>query len=111
MRLGVDAPVPSPHGRGTTGCPEGPASDRLCYNDVMAQGISLCFLCIHYREGLRCKAFPKGIPKAVLKGEKEHREPFPWQNNTIVFTPRKPGRAKRRQPGASGTGGRNGTQR
>ena len=41
----------------------------------------MCMRCDHYNEGdfekLSCDAFPKGIPKEILDGEHDHRQPFP----------------------------------
>ena len=39
--------------------------------------ISLCASCTHKRpEGAACKAFPLGIPWAILAGEADHRKPY-----------------------------------
>jgi len=40
----------------------------------------ICYECAHFRtnreEGLVCKAFPKGIPDAVLFQGSDHKEPL-----------------------------------
>lgn len=35
-----------------------------------------CIHCRHYLGGLTCTAFPQGIPKEILSGEHDHREPY-----------------------------------
>jgi hypothetical protein len=44
----------------------------------------ICGMCEHLQEGtgLTCKAFPKGIPQAVLRGEVDHREPVEGDHGT-----------------------------
>ena len=59
--------------------------------------IPQCFMCRHYRQDLKCKAFPRGIPKKILSGEFDHRKPYPKQGNDILFSPRETSRKKRRQ--------------
>lgn len=54
-------------------------------------------MCRHYRQDLKCKAFPRGIPKKILSGEFDHRKPYPKQGNDILFSPRETSRKKRRQ--------------
>jgi len=40
-------------------------------------GISQCVWCRHRSTGgRRCKAFPKGIPEAIIKNRHDHRSPF-----------------------------------
>ncbi len=34
-----------------------------------------------------CKAFPEGIPQEILSGKIIHKNPLPYQKNTIVLTP------------------------
>lgn len=45
-------------------------------------GTSQCADCIHLHRtselpGIRCDAYPNGIPKALLHGDADHNEPFP----------------------------------
>jgi len=35
-----------------------------------------CVMCRHYRGGLRCAAFPDGIPGDILTGTVNHEEPY-----------------------------------
>ena len=35
-----------------------------------------CMTCAHYQGGLTCKAFPDGIPPAILRGEEDHTQPI-----------------------------------
>ncbi len=38
----------------------------------------ICNKCIHVRDdGLRCRAFPEGIPEEVLTGRHDHHFPHP----------------------------------
>jgi hypothetical protein len=34
---------------------------------------------------LTCQAFPNGIPREILDGSDEHKEPLEGQENEIVF--------------------------
>ena len=45
-----------------------------------------CAECKHYTEGLKCAAFPNGIPKAVITNEYDHRESHPGDHG-IQFEP------------------------
>ena len=40
----------------------------------------ICLSCIHYVDddepGFRCAAFPDGIPDAIIRSERDHREPY-----------------------------------
>ena len=40
----------------------------------------ICLKCAHYdwedQEKMSCKAFPKGIPKAITQGEHDHKVPY-----------------------------------
>ena len=36
--------------------------------------IPKCLKCVHLREGMKCDAYPDGIPSDVLLGEKEIEE-------------------------------------
>lgn len=35
-----------------------------------------CATCANWLNGLTCRAFPSGIPDAILDGEHDHRAPF-----------------------------------
>ena len=45
-----------------------------------------CAFCIHLKKGLKCKAFPKGIPEKIITGEHDHTKPFKGDNG-IRFEP------------------------
>lgn len=62
-----------------------------------AMSISQCFMCRNYRQELKCRAFPRGIPKRILNGEFDHSRPYPKQENDILFSPKEASRKKRRQ--------------
>lgn len=49
-----------------------------------------CTMCIHYRPGLRCSAFPGGIPMRIVKEEFDHRNPYPGDHG-IQWSPKRPG--------------------
>lgn len=36
-----------------------------------------CIGCKHYLGDFECEAFPEGIPKEILAGLHDHRQPFP----------------------------------
>lgn len=51
------------------------------YDDDLRGSVSMeissqCATCEHIIEGLTCKAFPKGIPAAIWRGEHDHTTPF-----------------------------------
>ena len=43
-------------------------------------GQSSCTTCTHALPGLRCTAFPQGIPDEILDGENLHTKPFKGDN-------------------------------
>lgn len=52
-------------------------------------GISQCVWCRHrYADGRSCKAYPEGIPEAILKNRHDHREPFD-RDGGVRFEPEK----------------------
>jgi hypothetical protein len=51
----------------------------------------ICLYCTHFKRdntewGLRCAAFPEGIPDAIVEGREDHRLPFAGDNG-IRFEP------------------------
>lgn len=36
-----------------------------------------CYKCKHYKGLMECTAFPENIPLDILKGESDHRNPYP----------------------------------
>ena len=51
------------------------------------QTIAPCISCKHLMDGIKCKAFPKGIPEEIfILGESDHTEPFKGDNG-IQFEP------------------------
>lgn len=61
----------------------------------------ICFECIHFNlnwrttpGGLRCDAFPDGIPMEIELGRFNHRKPFPGDNG-IMFEQVEPPRLYR----------------
>lgn len=36
-----------------------------------------CAKCRFYSHGIKCRAFPEGIPKAILTGRHNHTRPYP----------------------------------
>ena len=51
----------------------------------------ICMACNHYAWGdseiLSCKAYPKGIPEAILTGDHDHTKPYKGDNG-IQFEPK-----------------------
>ena len=46
----------------------------------------ICNKCKHYKKDGTCKAFPKGIPEEILRGDFIHTKPFTGDHG-IVFEP------------------------
>ena len=42
-----------------------------------------CGICKHYLEGLKCKAFPNGIPQEILEGSFDHTNSFKGDNGIV----------------------------
>jgi len=36
----------------------------------------ICLDCIHYTGGLKCKAYPDGIPEAIILSKVDHKKPY-----------------------------------
>lgn len=57
----------------------------------MAVPAPLCATCLHLiqddEQGLRCAAFPGGIPLDILESRFDHRKVHPDQDNTVVYEP------------------------
>lgn len=53
----------------------------------------ICRGCVHLHDqrqvGIRCDAFPDGIPTPILTNERDHREPYRGDHG-IQFDPRTP---------------------
>jgi len=45
-----------------------------------------CGRCLRYRNGLKCDAFPRGIPEDILTGAKSHAKPHIGDQG-ITFSP------------------------
>ncbi|GAB3550211.1 hypothetical protein [Spirosoma fluminis] len=54
----------------------------------------VCFLCKHTvqpkGDEMECHAFPNGIPRSVITGEREHFSVLPDQTGDYVFEPADP---------------------
>ena len=50
-----------------------------------------CFDCKHFwpGQGMKCEAFPQGIPDAILFSKTNHREPYPGDHG-IQFEAKEP---------------------
>jgi hypothetical protein len=50
-----------------------------------------CVTCNNIIEGITCKAFPEGIPQAILDGGVDHTQPYPGDNGfryeVLMLTP------------------------
>ncbi|MDQ2810166.1 MAG: hypothetical protein M3Z04_25080 [Chloroflexota bacterium] len=61
---------------------------RFLWDDDDEVVCSPCMTCIHkYMDGPTCKAFPKGIPQAIISRENDHTQPYPGDHG-IQYTPR-----------------------
>lgn len=50
----------------------------------------ICFNCEHFSDDvLGCKAFPEGIPNAILNGNNKHKKPLRGQKNELTFKRKK----------------------
>lgn len=51
--------------------------------------LSQCGECIFFdwSNSWTCKAFPKGIPDNILKGDQKHNKPVQGQEGSTIFTP------------------------
>jgi hypothetical protein len=54
-------------------------------SDEDSEKMTICISCKHYGAGLRCAAFPDGIPQEIWNTENNHSVPLPGQGNAIVF--------------------------
>jgi len=65
---------------------EKPRTERFTWkaDDV---SISQCIFCIQ-KDGINCKAFPKGIPDKILSNEVDHTKPYKGDNG-VRFEKRK----------------------
>jgi hypothetical protein len=57
-------------------------NERLDPSTIGIVTITPCATCArrNQRKSLICEAFPFGIPRVILLGENQHREPFPGDN-------------------------------
>lgn len=66
----------------------------------MSYSVPDCFDCAHLTDAaigfLKCKAFPAGIPREIIYGERDHTTPYPdaenREDNGFLFTPQKEAR-------------------
>lgn len=49
----------------------------------------VCHTCVHWKSGVICAAFPKGIPDSVLMGKANHRTPIPGDHG-LKYIPKIP---------------------
>ena len=48
----------------------------------------VCDFCKHITEKKKtCKAFPNGIPKAIIEGKNEHNKLFAGQKGSYIYEP------------------------
>ena len=43
----------------------------------------MCWGCIHLQPGLKCDAFPDGIPADITESRFDHRMPYPGDNGVL----------------------------
>lgn len=48
--------------------------------------ISQCVKCRHWQRNGTCKAFPKGVPIAILANEHDHSKPYEGDGG-LLFSP------------------------
>ena len=54
--------------------------------DILIEYRPLCIMCQLTKDAITCKAFPNGIPDAIIMGEHDHTKPYPGDNG-IRFEP------------------------
>ncbi|MBW8042457.1 MAG: hypothetical protein FVQ85_21015 [Planctomycetes bacterium] len=66
-----------------------PAYGRGVSGDALVRMSVQCLECKHlYKDVMRCKAFPKGIPDVIFSGGFDHRKKYPGDKG-IRFEKRK----------------------
>lgn len=62
--------------------------DKFNWEEADVELLSVCFNCKHKYSTLPgCRAFPDGIPGAILEGSDKHEIPWPNQKNDLIFEP------------------------
>ena len=49
--------------------------------DMSVQISEQCAGCKHLLTEMKCKAFPDGIPKAIIDGDVDHTKKYAWDHN------------------------------